>query len=87
MSNSDGTDRPRVVCVGCGKAVSGNDVKSGDRCHDCNKHFAPATPDRLSCDRCGDSDASRVLNSEHNRLCKDCIDWENRTVQPDNEDP
>lgn len=37
-----------------------------------------ATPERLACDRCGAEDASRVLNSEHDRLCKDCIDHENR---------
>jgi len=71
-------DRPRVVCVGCGKAVSGKEVRPGDRCHDCKKHFVQATPEKLACDRCGDKDASSVLNSEYNRLCDDCIDFENR---------
>jgi len=63
------------VCDGCGKHITSQPF--GD-CTDCGGPFLPATDDRLACDRCGDPDASSVFNSEHNRLCEDCIDYENR---------
>jgi Zn finger protein HypA/HybF involved in hydrogenase expression len=64
------------VCEGCGKHVTGS--MPVDQCADCGGRWFEATPERLACDRCGDADASRVFNSEHDRLCTDCIDWENR---------
>jgi len=76
--SSVGMERSRVVCVGCGKAVSGKQVRPGNRCHDCGKQFVQATPEKLACGRCGAEDASSVMNSDHNRLCDDCIDYENR---------
>jgi len=67
------------VCDGCGKHVTGS--MPVDQCSDCGGRGFEATPDRLSCDRCGDRDASSVLNSEHNRLCDDCLRWENVTLE------
>lgn len=64
------------VCDGCGKHVTGS--MPVDQCSDCGGRWFEATPDRLACDRCGHEDASRVFNSEHNRLCEDCIQQENR---------
>lgn len=64
------------VCDGCGKHVTNS--MPVDQCSDCGGRWFEATPDRLACDRCGGKDASRVFNSDHNRLCDDCIDYENR---------
>lgn len=69
-------DQQGLVCGGCGKHVSGS--VPGCECVDCGGTFVPATPERLACDRCGDDDASRVHNSEHTRLCEDCVDVENQ---------
>lgn len=66
---------PRWVCTGCGKAVSGSILV--DTCSDCGGEWVEATPERLACDACGAEDAARVLNSEHNRLCENCIRLEN----------
>ena len=81
MTNaSTTTTQPDLVCGGCGKHVTG--TWPATRCADCGGHWLPATPERLACDRCGDADASSVLNSEHNRLCPDCIDAENSDNPP-----
>ncbi|ELZ20813.1 hypothetical protein C475_19478 [Halosimplex carlsbadense 2-9-1] len=77
MSQSDGY--AGWVCDGCGKHVSGS--APGGRCADCGGNWRRATPDQLACDRCGDRDASSVLNSEYNRLCDDCLRWENVTLE------
>ncbi|RLM83722.1 hypothetical protein D3D02_17110 [Halobellus sp. Atlit-38R] len=66
---------PGVVCDGCGKHVSA--MIPTDRCQDCGGRYVPATPSALACDRCGSRNASMVINSEHSRLCPDCIDLEN----------
>jgi ribosomal protein S27AE len=71
-----GTEHPGWVCDGCGKHVT--DSIPADQCYDCGGRWFVATKDRLACDRCGEPGASRVLNSEFNRLCTDCVDWENR---------
>lgn len=63
------------VCEGCGKHVTGSIPV--DQCSDCGGRWFEASPDRLACDRCDHEDASRVFNSEYNRLCEDCIAWEN----------
>jgi len=70
------TERLGWVCDGCGKHVTGSIPR--DQCADCGGRWFEATPKRLACGRCGDEDASRVLNSDHNRLCQECIDYENR---------
>jgi len=54
-----------------------------DQCSDCGGPWFEASPDRLACDRCGHEDASRVFNSEHNRLCRDCIAEENISMYGD----
>jgi len=69
------------VCDGCGKHVTGS--MPVDQCSDCGGRWFEATPDRLACDRCGNEDASRVFNSDHNRLCKDCIAEENISMYGD----
>lgn len=69
------------VCTGCGKHVTG--TYPYGPCADCGGHWVAATPDNIACDRCGEQDASRVFNSEHNRLCDDCIEWENRDEDGD----
>jgi len=74
---SDGLSRPGWVCDGCGKHVTGSIPVS--QCADCGGRWFEATPEQLACDRCGDRDASRVFNSEHNRLCEDCIAFENQS--------
>jgi len=63
------------ICTGCKKVISSQPFGP---CHDCGGHYRPAIDDDLACDRCEDEDASRVFNSDHNRLCDDCIDYENR---------
>jgi len=68
------------VCTGCGKHVTGTTPAA--QCADCGGAWVAATPDRLACDRCGGPDACRVLNSEHDRLCDDCIDDENSDNPP-----
>jgi DNA-directed RNA polymerase subunit RPC12/RpoP len=70
------TEQQGVVCSGCGKHVPVSVPAS--ECVDCGGLYVPATPARLACDRCGDEDATRVHNSEHSRLCDECIDVENR---------
>lgn len=72
----DSPDRPQWVCSGCGKAVSTIN-RPPDDCQDCGGSFLEATPGRLECEICRDPDASRVFNSEHNRLCDHCIELEN----------
>jgi ribosomal protein S27AE len=67
---------PGWVCDGCGKHVTGAIPRN--QCVDCGGRWFVATEDRLACDRCGHEDTSRVLNSDHNRLCNDCVDYENR---------
>jgi len=69
------------VCDGCGKHVTNS--MPVDQCSDCGGRWFEATPDRLACDRCGHEDASRVFNSDHNRLCRDCIAEENITMYGD----
>ncbi|MFC6975697.1 hypothetical protein ACFQL1_15140 [Halomicroarcula sp. GCM10025709] len=72
-----GTRGPLAICAGCGKVPAGRAL--GGQCTDCGGQFVEATDDRLACDRCGDADASRVLNCEaYDRLCTDCVDWTNR---------
>ena len=73
---SDGSGHPGWVCDGCGKHVTGSIPV--DQCLDCGGRWFVATEERLACDRCGDEDGSSVLNSDYNRLCEDCVDWENR---------
>lgn len=67
------------VCGGCGKHIT--DRYPGGECTDCGGSWLPANKELLACDRCGDPDASSVLNSEHNRLCDDCVRWENVTLE------
>lgn len=65
------------VCEGCGKHVTGSNPPP-DRCHDCGGVYFPATPDRLSCDRCGVRSSSRVLGpTEYRRLCEACVEFVN----------
>ena len=73
---STGSGHPGWVCDGCGKHVAGAIPR--DQCVDCGGRWFVATEDQLACDRCGHEDASSVLNSDHNRLCDDCVDYENR---------
>lgn len=54
-----------------------------DQCADCGGRWFEATTERLACGRCGDEDASRVFNSDYNRLCKDCISEENISMYGD----
>jgi len=69
------------VCDGCGKHVTGS--MPVDQCSDCGGRWFEATPERLGCDLCSDEDASRVFNSEHNRLCDSCIAEENISMYGD----
>jgi hypothetical protein len=72
------TERLGWVCDGCGKHVTGSIPRN--QCADCGGRWFEATPKRLACGRCGDEDASRVFNSDHNRLCQKCIDYERKVV-------
>lgn len=73
----DGSSVPyhKKMCTGCGKVIDG---RPNGPCTDCGGRWKTPTREDLSCDRCGDRGASRVFNSDHDRLCDDCIDYENR---------
>lgn len=75
MSSAERRSVIGAVCDGCGKHVSGSIPTPN--CTDCGGRYITATPSRLSCDRCGSRNAGQVINSEHSRLCSDCVEKEN----------